>query len=75
MRAGEKHGSRIRSTGSLHLPDASRRSSTVAGKCVQCGMDLLPEGTRFALARHLLSNPLHLVSMLVLMAIAMMVMR
>jgi len=38
-------------------------------------MDLLPEGTRFALARHLLSNPLHLVSMLVLMAIAMMVMR
>jgi hypothetical protein len=32
-----------------------------AGKCSKCGMDLMPEGTRFALIRHMLSNPLHLV--------------
>jgi hypothetical protein len=42
-------------------------------------MDLLPEGTRFAMLRHMLSNPLHLVVMaaimLALMAAAMMVMR
>ncbi len=29
------------------------------GKCSKCGMDLLPEGTRFALVRHMMSSPLH----------------
>jgi len=42
-------------------------------------MDLLPEGTRFAMLRHMMSNPLHLVVMaavmLGLMAVAMMLMR
>jgi hypothetical protein len=38
------------------------------GKCPNCGMSLLPEGTRFAPFRHMLVNPLHLVVMLVLMA-------
>jgi hypothetical protein len=42
-------------------------------------MALLPEGTRFALMRHMLSNPLHLVAalavMAALMAAAMMMMR
>jgi hypothetical protein len=42
-------------------------------------MDLLPEGTRFALLRHMTSNPLHLAIMaavmLALMAAAMMMMR
>ena len=31
-------------------------------------MALFPEGTRFAMLRHMLSNPLHLVVMLAVMA-------
>jgi hypothetical protein len=50
-----------------------------AGKCPKCGMNLLPEGTRFAMLRHMINNPLHLVIMgvvmLALMAAAMMMMR
>ena len=46
------------------------------GKCARCGMDLLPEGTRFALLRHMAGNPLHLAGMiavmLAVMAVAMM---
>ena len=42
-------------------------------------MELLPEGTRFALLRHMASNPLHLAVMaavmLSLMVAAMMIMR
>ena len=49
------------------------------GKCPKCGMALLPEGTRFAFIRHMLSNPLHILVMAVLMvatmAVAMMLMR
>jgi hypothetical protein len=49
------------------------------GKCPNCGMELLPEGTRFGLLRHMISNPLHLVVMaavmVALMAAAMMLMR
>jgi hypothetical protein len=33
------------------------------GKCPKCGMDLLPEGTRFGLVRHMLSRPLHIAVM------------
>jgi hypothetical protein len=36
-----------------------------AGKCPKCGMALLPEGTRFALLRHMIGNPLHLAVMIV----------
>ena len=47
-----------------------------AGKCPKCGMELLPEGTRFALLRHMASDPLHLAlmvaAMLAVMAAAMM---
>jgi hypothetical protein len=54
-----------------------RQSSS--GKCPNCGMDLLPEGTRFGLLRHIISNPLHLVVMaavmVALMTAAMMLMR
>ena len=50
-----------------------------AGKCPECGMDLLPEGARFALLRHMLGSPLHIAIMaavmLALMAGAMMLMR
>ena len=49
------------------------------GKCPHCGMALAPEGARFALLRHMLNSPLHLVVMLAvmaaLMAAAMMIMR
>jgi Heavy metal binding domain len=47
-----------------------------AGKCPKCGMSLLPEGTRFALLRHMANRPWHLAAMvaamIVLMAAAMM---
>ena len=47
-----------------------------AGNCPKCGMALLPEGTRFALLRHMASRPWHLAAMvaamIVLMAAAMM---
>jgi Cu+-exporting ATPase len=42
-----------------------------AGKCPKCGMALLPEGTRFALLRHMMT-PLHLAIMAAVM-IALMV--
>jgi hypothetical protein len=49
-----------------------------AGKCPKCGMALLPEGTRFALLRHMMT-PLHLAIMaavmIALMVGAMMLMR
>ena len=49
------------------------------GKCPQCGMALLPEGTRFGMVRHMLSSPMHIVVMaavmVALMAAAMMMWR
>ena len=49
------------------------------GACPLCGMALVPEGTRFALFRHMASRPLHLaimvVAMMILMAGLMMLMR
>jgi Heavy metal binding domain len=48
-------------------------------KCPKCGMDLLPEGARFGLLRHMISSPLHIAVMgalmLALMAAAMMMLR
>ena len=41
------------------------------GKCPKCGMNLVREGTRFALLRHMISSPLHLVLMAAVMAAAM----
>ena len=49
------------------------------GKCPKCGMDLVPEGTRFAMLRHMISSPLHVTVMaalmLAVMAAAMLMMR
>ena len=49
------------------------------GKCPHCGMALLPEGTRFAILRHILSRPMHIAVMaavmIALMAAAMMMLR
>lgn len=30
------------------------------GRCPECDMPLLPEGTRFALLRHMMASPVHL---------------
>jgi Heavy metal binding domain len=37
------------------------------GRCPKCGMDLLPEGTRFGLLRHIAKNPLMLAMMVAIM--------
>ena len=54
------------------------RQST-PGVCPTCGMALLPEGTRFAIVRHMLSSPMHIavmaVVMVAIMAGVMMMMR
>lgn len=42
------------------------------GKCPKCGMALLPEGTKFAMLRHMAKNPLMLI-ILALLMIALMV--
>lgn len=41
------------------------------GKCTKCGMDLLLEGTRFGILRHIVSSPLHIVIMVGLMVAVM----
>ena len=38
-----------------------------AGKCPQCGMDLLLEGTRFGMLRHMAKNPWMLIAMIIIM--------
>ncbi len=49
------------------------------GACPVCDMALLPEGTRFAIVRHMLSNPMHIAVMaavmVALMATLMMLLR
>lgn len=48
------------------------------GKCPRCGMELIAEGTRFGLLRHMLGSPLHLAIMagvMVLIMAAVMMMR
>ena len=37
------------------------------GQCPQCGMTLLPEGTRFALLHHVMGSKLHVAVMLTAM--------
>ncbi|HUL92275.1 MAG TPA: heavy metal-binding domain-containing protein [Burkholderiales bacterium] len=43
------------------------------GKCPQCGMDLLPEGTRFGMLRHMVKSPIMLVAMAIVMIGIMMI--
>lgn len=65
--------------GAYTCPMHSNVHEVAPGKCPHCGMALVPEGTRFALLRHMLGSPLHLTVMLAvmaaLMAAAMMLMR
>ena len=37
------------------------------GRCPRCGMVLVREGTRFAVLRHMVGSPRHLLAMIVLM--------
>jgi hypothetical protein len=41
------------------------------GKCPTCGMALLPKGARFAMFRHMFSNPLPLIVMGAIMVVLM----
>lgn len=56
---------------SLVCPMHSEVRQQSPGKCSQCGIDLLPEGTRFALLRHIMSSRLHVVIMMVVMLVIM----
>ena len=38
-----------------------------SGKCPKCGMDLLPEGTRFGILRHVIKSPLMVINMVTVM--------
>jgi Heavy metal binding domain len=49
-------------------PDVRQPNS---GKCPKCGMDLLPEGTRFGMLRHMIKNPL-MVGIMVAVIVAIM---
>jgi hypothetical protein len=60
-----------RATGTYLCPMHRGVRKSTAGQCPKCGMDLVLEGTRFALIRHMISSPLHLVVMVALMAAAM----
>ena len=54
--------------GKLYLcpmhPDVRQPAS---GKCPKCGMDLLPEGTRFGMLRHMAKSPLMVIIMVAVM--------
>jgi hypothetical protein len=49
-------------------PEVRRPSS---GKCPKCGMDLLPEGTRFGMLRHMIKSPLMITIMVTVMVAVM----
>lgn len=42
-----------------------------SGKCPKCGMDLLPEGTKFAMLRHIVKSPLMTIIMVAVMVATM----
>jgi len=44
---------------------------TNPGKCPKCSMDLLPEGTRFAMLRHMTKNPMMIIGMVAIMVAVM----
>ena len=48
-------------------PMHSQVRQTSPGKCPQCGMDLLPEGTRFGMLRHMVRSPMMLAIMAAVM--------
>lgn len=66
--------------GQIYLcPMHSDVRQATPGKCPKCGMNLLPEGTRFGLLRHMIGSPMHLAIMaavmVAIMATVMMMLR
>lgn len=61
--------------GQVYLcPMHSEVRQSSPGKCPKCGMDLLPEGTKFAMLRHMSKSPMMIAVMaLVMLAIMYMV--
>jgi len=52
-------------------------NQTIPGVCPKCGMDLVPEGARFGMLRHILSMPRHMLRKpwtLVIMGVVMAIM-
>jgi heavy metal-binding protein len=45
---------------------------TRPGKCPDCGMELMPEGTRFGMLRHMAKSPLMITVMVIVMIAIMM---
>ena len=62
-------------TSGYYRPMHANVRQATPGQCSKCGMDLVPEGARFGLLRHMLGKPWHLAlmlaAMLALMAAAM----
>jgi Heavy metal binding domain len=73
LRKQSSRESRIdqKATGTYLCPMHPDVRESIAGKCPKCGMDLVPEGTRFALLRHMVSSSSHLVIMAAMMVAAM----
>lgn len=44
----------------FHCPMHAEISQTMPGPCPKCGMDLVPQGARFGMLRHMLSMPRHM---------------
>jgi hypothetical protein len=42
-------------------------NQTIPGACPKCGMGLVPEGTRFAMLRHMIKSPLMIIIMVAVM--------
>ncbi len=61
----------IRIPGAYVCPMHASVRQSEPGKCPHCGMALLPEGTRFAMLRHMAQRPWMIVAMVVLMLLAM----
>lgn len=62
---------------SFHCPMHAEVNQTSPGVCPKCGMDLVPEGARFGMLRHMLSMPKHMLRkpwMLGVMGVAMAIM-
>ncbi len=61
----------------FHCPMHAEVNQTIPGVCPKCGMDLVPEGIRFGMLRHMMSMPRHMLRKpwtLVVMAVAMAIM-
>ena len=64
-------------TGVYFCPMHQEIHQSAPAKCPKCGMELLPEGTRFGMLRHIVRSPLMLTVMVAIMVaiMAMIMMR